>query len=93
MQEHSKAYYKPVLASLCFVLRLDFTGGVDLVLSLAKASSLEPCCENGSDQLPQDAGQLPDAPWGALSAVVDAAGSDPGDPPLCARLTLGVPRF
>jgi len=40
----------------------------------------EPCCRKRSDQLPQGLAGLPDAPWGALSPVVDAAGGDPRDP-------------
>jgi hypothetical protein len=33
-----------------------------------------------TDLIPQDDARLPQAAWGALSSVVDAAGGDPGDP-------------
>jgi hypothetical protein len=45
-----------------------------------RTSTPEPCYSNRSDQLPQSTARLPDALWGALSAVADAASSDADHP-------------
>lgn len=75
----SRSYEKPVPVALVMTdIKQRFAGGPMLLIVGLVVSG--PIRGNQSDQLPQGVAGLSDAPRGALSFVVDAAGGDPRDP-------------